>query len=93
MGYLLPSENVMQIIAPILAGLAFLGGLFVPLNLLPSTIRDLGPYTPTYGVVQIARSPLLGTGFDPTWLLNVVLWTAGFAVAAILLFRRDTTRT
>jgi ABC-2 type transport system permease protein len=93
MGYLLPSENTMQIIAPVLGVLAFLGGLFVPLTLLPSAIQDLGPYTPTYGVAEIARSPLLRTGLDPTWLLNVGLWTAAFAAGAVLLFRRDTGRT
>ena len=32
MGYLLPSENVMQILGPVLALLAFVGGLFVPLS-------------------------------------------------------------
>src|SRR3954468_11724515 len=31
MGYLLPAENVMQILGPVLAVLAFAGGLFVPL--------------------------------------------------------------
>jgi ABC-2 type transport system permease protein len=93
MGYLLPSENVMQFIAPVLSVFAFFGGLFVPLSLFPSTIQDVGPYTPTYGVVAIARSPLLGTGIDPTWLLNVVLWTVAFAGGAVLLFRRDTQRT
>src|SRR5215472_8393286 len=93
MGYLLPTENIMQFIAPVLGILAFLGGLFVPLKLLPSQIQDIAPYTPVYGVVSIARVPLLGTGLDPTWLLNVFLWTAGFAVGAILLFRRDTRRT
>lgn len=76
-----------------LAALAFLGGLFIPLNLLPSTIQDIAPYTPVYGVDEIARIPLLGTGLDPTWLLNVALWTAGFAAGAMLLFRRDTRRT
>ena len=34
MGYLLPSENVMQILGPVLALLAFFGGLFVPLSVL-----------------------------------------------------------
>jgi ABC-2 type transport system permease protein len=93
MGYLLPSENVMQFIAPVLSVFAFLGGLFVPLSLLPSAMQDVGPYSPTYGVAAIARSPLLGTGLDPTWLVNVGLWTAAFAGGAILLFRRDTERT
>lgn len=93
MGYLLPSENVMQIISPVLAVFAFFGGLFIPVNLLPSVIQDLAPYMPTYGVAQIARYPLLGGSFDWTWILGAVLWTLVFAAGAALLFRRDTRRT
>ncbi len=93
MGYLLPSENVMQVIGPILGVFALLGGLFVPLSLLPPVMQTVGPFMPTYGVVSIARFPLVGGAFDPTWLLSVVLWTIGFAAAAMLLFRRDTRRT
>jgi ABC-2 type transport system permease protein len=93
MGYLLPSENVMQIIGPVLGVFALFGGLFVPLSLLPSVMQDIAPYMPTYGVASIARFPLVGGAFDPSWLLSVVLWTAAFAVAAMTLFRRDTRRT
>jgi ABC-2 type transport system permease protein len=93
MGYLLPSENVMQIIGPILAVFSLFGGLFVPLALLPSVMQDIAPYMPTYGVASIARYPLVGGVFDPTWLLSVVVWTAAFAAAASVLFRRDTRRT
>jgi ABC-2 type transport system permease protein len=92
MGYLLPSENVMQVIGPILGAFAFAGGLFVPLDMMPSIVQTLAPFTPTYGVAQIARSPLMGGGVDPAWPLNVALWTAVFAGAAMLLFRRDTRR-
>jgi ABC-2 type transport system permease protein len=92
MGYLLPSENVMQIIGPVLGAFAFVGGLFVPLSFLPSAVQTLGPYTPAYGVAQIARSPLLGGGIDAGSLINVALWTAAFAVGAMILFRRDTQR-
>jgi len=93
MGYLLPSENVMQIISPVLGVFSLLGGLFVPLSLLPSIMQDIAPFMPTYGVASIARFPLAGGAFDPTWLLSVVVWTAAFAGAAVVLFRRDTRRT
>ena len=43
MGYLLPSENVMQVIGPILAVFALFGGLFVPLSLLPSVMQTIAP--------------------------------------------------
>lgn len=93
MGYLLPSENVMQIISPVLAVFALFGGLFVPVGLLPSTLQDIAPYMPTYGVAQIARFPLVGGTFDLTWVLGAILWTLVFAGAATVLFRRDTRRT
>jgi ABC-2 type transport system permease protein len=93
MGYLLPSENVMQAIGPTLAIFSLFGGLFIPLSFLPSVMQDIAPYMPTYGVAQIARFPLVGGVFDPTWLLSVVVWTSAFAAAAMILFRRDTRRT
>jgi ABC-2 type transport system permease protein len=93
MGYLLPSENVMQIISPVLGVFSLLGGLFIPIALLPSVMQDVAPFMPTYGVASIARYPLVGGAFDPTWLVSVVLWTAVFAGAAMILFRRDTRRT
>jgi ABC-2 type transport system permease protein len=93
MGYLLPSENVMQVIGPVLAVFSLFGGLFIPLSLLPSLMQDVAPFMPTYGVAAIARYPLVGGAFDPTWLLSVVVWTSLFAAAAMLLFRRDTSRT
>jgi ABC-2 type transport system permease protein len=91
-GYLLPSENVMQVIGPVLGVFALFGGLFLPLVLLPALMQSIAPYMPTYGVAAIARYPLEGGPFDLTWLVSVVLWTAVFAAAAAFLFRRDTRR-
>ncbi len=92
MGYLLPSENVMQVIGPVLAVFSLFGGLFVPVSLMPSAMQALAPWMPTYGIVEIARYPLLGGSFDPTWILSLIVWTALFAAAATILFRRDTRR-
>ena len=92
-GYLLPSENVMQVIGPLLAVFSLFGGLFIPIALLPAAMQDIAPYMPTYGVAAIARYPLLGGPFDPTWVVSVVVWTLVFALGAMFLFRRDTRRT
>jgi ABC-2 type transport system permease protein len=92
MGYLLPSENVMQILGPVLALLSFAGGLFVPLSLLPHAFGVFAKFTPVYGVGAIARYPLTHEG--NLWLaaVNVVTWTAVFAAGAMWRFRRDTAR-
>jgi ABC-2 type transport system permease protein len=92
MGYLLPSENVMQILSPVLAVLSFAGGLFVPLSLMPGGFATFARFTPVYGVGELARYPLTHDG--NLWLaaLNVVVWTGLFAAGAIWRFRRDTAR-
>jgi ABC-2 type transport system permease protein len=92
MGYLLPSENVMQLLGPLLAVLAFLGGLFVPLDVLGATFRTLAQYTPAYGVGVLAHTPLTGDPVSVGAIVNVVVWTALFAGGAALRFRRDTAR-
>lgn len=98
MGYLLPSENVMQILGPILALLAFAGGLFVPLG--TGLFATIAKFIPTYGVAQLARWPLTGTGggsdIDTGNLalavINVVVWAAIFTIGAAWRFREDTAR-
>lgn len=91
MGYLLPSENVMQVIGPGLAVLAFLGGLFIPLQ--DGTVMGtIAVWTPMYGIAKMARAPLTGDPFQWVWVLNVVVWLAIFAGGAIWRFRKDTDR-
>ncbi|AHG93286.1 ABC-2 type transporter (plasmid) [Gemmatirosa kalamazoonensis] len=91
MGFLLPSENVMQFVGPMLALLAMFGGLFVPLPLLPPALRTVAAFTPVYGVGQLARAPLVG-GLTAGAIVSVAGWTLAFGAAAASLFARDTTR-
>jgi ABC-2 type transport system permease protein len=92
MGYLVPAENVMQFIGPLLALLSFFGGLFAPLDTLPHALRSIAPAMPTYAVGEIARSPLTHTGLTAGHVALLAGWTLAFAVGTALLFRRDTSR-
>jgi len=92
MGYLLPSDNVMQILGPVLALLAFGGGLFVPLDQMGSTFRHIAEFTPMYGVNQLVHAPLTWTSVELTGVLNVVVWLAIFVAGAAWRFRKDTAR-
>ena len=83
MGFLLPSENVMQYVGPLLAILAVFGGLLVPLEVFSHTLQEIAKFTPVYGVGVIARSPLVG-GFTATAVANVLIWTALFGFGAML---------
>ncbi len=91
-GYLLPSENVMQIIGFSLMLFSFGGGLFIPLSQFSHPLRVLATYTPLYGLNQLVHYPLVQGPFDGMWVANLVVWLALFTAGAIWRFRRDTAR-
>jgi ABC-2 type transport system permease protein len=92
MGYLLPTENVMQILSFALVLFAFGGGLFVPLRQFPHLLQTIAEYTPLYGLNQLVHAPLLGGSIHLAWVVNAVAWLAIFAGGAVWRFRKDTAR-
>lgn len=91
MGYLLPSENVMQILGPGLAVLGFAGGLFMPLQD-GSVWASIAQFMPTYGLSQLVHAPLTDDAMQWTWAVNVAVWLAIFVGGAVWRFQRDTER-
>jgi ABC-2 type transport system permease protein len=91
-GYLVPAENAMQFLGPLLALMSFFGGLFQPLDQLPRALQDIAPWMPTYAVGLIARSPITGSGLTVMHVLDLVIWVGVFGAGTALLFRRDTSR-
>jgi ABC-2 type transport system permease protein len=92
LGFLLPTENIMQILSLIMTLLSFAGGLFIPLSSFPTGVQTVAKWTPLYGLNQLVHTPLLGNGVDWTWAVNVVVWLAIFGFGAAWLFGRDTAR-
>ena len=92
MGYLLPTENVMQILGFVLVLFAFGGGLFIPLSQYPHTLQTLATYTPLFGLNELTHAPLLGGGINISWVANVLAWLVIFAGGAMWRFRKDTAR-
>jgi ABC-2 type transport system permease protein len=92
MGYLLPTENVMQILSFTLVLFAFAGGVFVPLNQFPKLFQQIAEFTPLYGLNQLVHAPFLGGGVHVAWVANAVIWLAIFAGGAAWLLRKDTAR-
>ncbi len=91
-GYLVPAENAMQFIGPLLALLSFFGGLFQPLDQMPDALQNIAPWMPTYAVGFIARSPLTGSGLTAGHLALLIAWIAICSAGTAALFRRDTSR-
>jgi ABC-2 type transport system permease protein len=92
MGYLLPTENVMQFLGLGLALLSFAGGLFIPLSQFPHAVQTVAEFTPLYGLNQLVHAPLLGVGVQWNWAVNAIAWLAIFAGGAAWRFRKDTAR-
>ena len=92
MGYLLPSENVMQVLGPSLALLSFAGGLFTPLDQFSHVFATLAKFTPAYGVGVLARSPFGGDESIALGALNVVAWGVVFVAGAAWRMSKDTAR-
>ncbi len=91
MGYLLPTENVMQLLSFALVVFAFAGGVFIPVT--PgSGFEVFASFTPMYGINQLAHAWLHGQGFNYLWVLNAVAWLAIFTGGAVWRFRKDTAR-
>lgn len=91
MGYLLPSENVMQVLGPVLAGLAAIGGLWFPIDK-GSTLDHISSFTPIYGLANLARWPLYGGTPHLVWILNLLAWLAIFVGGAAWRMSKDTAR-
>ena len=90
-GYLLPSDNAMQVVGPLMALLAFLGGMFIPLT--PgSTMDRIGSLTPMYGLHNLALWPMGAESFSWGWVVNVLTWLAVFLGGAAWRMGRDTAR-
>lgn len=92
MGYLLPTENVMQLLSFALVLFAFGGGLFIPLSQMSHLFQTIAKFTPLYGLNQLVHSPLIGQAPAGSAVLNVVVWLVIFTAGAVWRFRRDTAR-
>jgi ABC-2 type transport system permease protein len=92
MGYLLPTENVMQVLSVALVLFAFGGGLFIPLSQFSHLLQNLARFTPLYGLNQLVHAPLIGGSVRLVWVANAVIWLVIFAGGAVWRFRKDTAR-
>jgi ABC-2 type transport system permease protein len=55
-------------------------------------LQNIGVWTPTYGLGEIARAPLTGDAFDWLAAANVLVWLTIFGAGAASAFPRDTKR-
>ncbi|MGO2660733.1 ABC transporter permease [Mycetocola reblochoni] len=96
-GLVFRSDSALGIASALLTLFAFFGNVFLPLD---GTMLDIARFTPLYGVVGLARWPLLEGAVvgqsEPDSLLgligNVLGWAVLFGTAAVLAVRRSRAR-
>jgi ABC-2 type transport system permease protein len=91
MGYLLPTENLIRVLSPIVLLLSFAGGLMIPVSD-DSRFAGIAPLVPTYGVAELVRAPLGEGGISQVAVVNAVAWALIFVAGAVWRFRKDTAR-
>ncbi|CAN5874555.1 ABC transporter permease [soil metagenome] len=90
-GYLVGPNSAPAILNLVYLPMAFLSGLWVPIQALPDVVQALAPFLPPYHFAQLALGVLgAGAGGSP-WTHAVVLlgFTVVFLFLAVLLYRRD----
>lgn len=70
---------------------AFLGGLWMPLDLLPRALQNMAPFLPQYHLGRLAMTAIGQSPEQPVaWhLLNLCVWAAIGIAAAVRAFRSD----
>jgi ABC-2 type transport system permease protein len=91
-GYLFSPNAAPAVVNLVFFPMSFASGVFVPLQFLPSFVRDIAPYMPTYHLAQLAWNSV-GVKSESPW--TSAAWLLGYAsVFFVLTFyaiRRDET--
>lgn len=90
--YLFSGEEVIGVVGPAMTLLAFVGGIFIPLEVLGSFMASIAPFTPMWGIGQISRDLVAGSGVTPLAVVNVLGWFAVFVGVAAWRYRRVAAR-
>jgi ABC-2 type transport system permease protein len=91
-GYLAKADSIQQVNALVFFLLALLGGLWLPIENMPSLMRSIARYTPTYWAVQVAHNPLFHNKFNGTAILVLLGWAVVLGFIGIRRFQADTAR-
>lgn len=91
-GYAFPAQNAMRYLGPVLPILSFMGGLFIPLSILPGIAQTAAKFTPLWGITDLVQSTSIGQGIDGWAVVSLVFWFALFLFTTVWMFRRDTSR-
>ena len=88
-GYVLDSDSAQSGTMIVYLGLALLGGMWVPIEVMPAALRAVAPVLPSYHFERLSLDALAGRGASASHLLVLLAYTLVFGALAIWRFRRD----
>lgn len=91
-GYIAKPDSVQQVSGLLYMLLAAFGGIWVPVEQMPSTMHRIAEWTPAYWVGLVARSPLFHKALDLHAVWMLLAWTLVLAFVALRRFQADTAR-
>jgi ABC-2 type transport system permease protein len=90
LGHLVNVDSVGPLTGGLLAIMAFLSGTWFPLT--HGFLYNVGQYLPGYWIVQASHIAIHGHAWGAQGWLVVIVWTIVLALAAGVVYRRDTQR-
>jgi ABC-2 type transport system permease protein len=91
-GYVAKPDSVQPITGLATLLIAAFGGLWLPVDQMPSLMKHIAQLTPAYWTGLTSRSALTLSGLDTHALLVVLGWTVVLGVIGLRRFRADTAR-
>ncbi|GAB2654611.1 ABC transporter permease [Kribbella swartbergensis] len=91
-GYVAKPDSVQPITGLATLLIAAFGGLWLPVDQMPSLMKHIAQLTPAYWTGLTSRSALTESGLNTHALLVVLGWTVVLGIAGLRRFRADTAR-
>lgn len=89
LGLWIKAEAVQGVTTLLLLVLAMLGGLWFPVQFMPSAMQAIASVTPSYWLAELGRYPFLpGADFPWTGVAVLLAWSVGLTVLGALGYRR-----
>jgi len=73
-------------------GMSILGGLWVPLQVLPAWVSDVAQVVPSYWLNRLGQMGALGSGSAMTPAIVLIVWTLVLGALVVWRYRRDAAR-
>jgi ABC-2 type transport system permease protein len=91
-GQVATADSLQPIIMTVMLLLAFVGGVFIPIQIFPDWLQHVAQVLPTYWMAEIGHGPFTGNTETGTAIVVLAAYTVVLGFAVIRRYRRDSAR-